>query len=148
MNLVKSFRCMLFSPAVLWLSASCVPQTAIEKKDVDRAEAFDRVKPVLERNCVHCHSAIRLPGMPSLDNTKTLAGLIGTGKLIVPGKPDQSRFYLVTTFSDTQTGAMPPTGHAMTGSEVAILREWIQVGAPVPAEVIDLKGVGRSPRSR
>ena len=130
------------------LAASCAPQTAVEKQEDHRADAFDRVKPVLERNCVHCHASIRLPGMPSLSDTKTLAGLIGPGKLIVPGKPEQSRFYLVTTLSDEQAGAMPPSGHAMTPGEVALLREWIREGAALPSEVTELHPKGTAPRSR
>jgi len=138
---------LTISAAILF-AVSCASQTAVEKQDDVSASAFARVKPVLERNCVHCHSVNRLPGMPSLTDTQTLAGLIGPGKLIVPGKPEQSRFYLVTTLADNQTGAMPPTGHAISPREVAILREWIQGGAELPSEVIQLQGVGRSPRSR
>lgn len=132
----------------LMLAVSCASRTGDGKQDTYSAAAFDRVKPVLERNCVHCHSVNRLPGMPSLTDTNALSHLIGSGKLIVPGKPEQSRFYLVTTLSDDQAGAMPPTGHAISPREVAILREWIQGGAELPSDVIPLQGVGRSPRSR
>lgn len=110
--------------------------------------SFARVKPVLERNCVHCHGANRLPGMPSLTDTKSLASLIGPGKLIVPGNPGQSRFYQVTTFSDSQAGAMPPTGHAIGRNEAEILRDWIQAGAPLPEEPVKLSPQGTAPRSR
>lgn len=110
--------------------------------------SFTEVKPALERNCVHCHAAIRLPVMPSLTDTKALAGLIGPGKLIVPGKPGQSRFYLVTTFSDDQAGAMPPTGDAIPPRDVTVLREWIQGEAPLQKETVKLNPEGTAPRSR
>ena len=132
----------------LLLAVSCASRTGVGKEDNDSAAAFARVKPVLERNCVHCHAAIRLPGMPSMTDTKALASLIGSGKLIVPGKPEQSRFYLVTTLSDEQAGAMPPTGHAMSRNEVTVLREWIQGGAELPDDIIKFNPVGVSPRSR
>lgn len=138
---------VLLTLGALLFAVSCVSQPPAE--DCDKPESsFARVKPVLERNCVHCHADIRLPGMPSLTDTKALASLIGPANLIVPGQPEQSRFYLVTTLSDDQAGAMPPTGHAIKASEVTILREWIQGGAGLPSEVIELKGTGRSPRSR
>jgi hypothetical protein len=86
--------------------------------------------------------------MPSLTDTKALASLIGPSNLIVPGKPGQSRFYLVTTLSDEQAGAMPPTGHAMPQRDVAVLREWIQEGAPLPDVPIRFNPEGISPRSR
>ncbi len=140
-------RGLLLSSAVLFV-ISCATQTEVEIQDNDNAAAFAKVKPVLERNCVHCHAAIRLPGMPSLTDTKALAGLIGPNNLIVPRNPEKSRFYVVVTLADNQAGAMPPTGHAMSTREVATLREWIQRGAALPSETIILKGEGRSPRSR
>ena len=132
---------------ILLLTASCAPQYAVEKHD-HRAVSFARVKPVLEHSCVHCHGANRLPGMPSLTDTRALAGLIGTGNLIVPGKPGQSRFYVVATLSDYQAGAMPPTGHALSPEDANILKEWIQNGATLPAETVKLEPKGISPRSR
>lgn len=129
----------------LLIAASCAMPAG--NKD-DASSSFARVKPVLERNCVHCHASIRLPGMPSLNDTNALAGLIGPDKLIVPGKPDQSRFYVVVTLSDEQPGAMPPTGHAITPKEVATLRQWIQDGARLPAENTMMHPDGISPRSR
>ncbi len=144
---VPLLRGLFLSGAVLFVF-SCATQTKVEIQDHENSAAFAKVKPALERNCVHCHATIRLPGMPSLTDTKALAGLIGPNKLIVPGKPEKSRFYVVVTLADNQAGAMPPTGHAMSTREVATLREWIQLGAPLPSETIILEGKGRSPRSR
>lgn len=137
----------LITLGTLLLAVSCASQPPAEVGDKPDA-SFARVKPVLERNCVHCHAAIRLPGMPSLTDTKALASLIGPANLIVPGKPEQSRFYLVTTLSDDLAGAMPPTGHAMPRRDVAILREWIQGGASLPNVPIPFNPEGTSPRSR
>ena len=109
--------------------------------------AFQRVLPLLETNCVHCHGAQRLPTMPALADTKVLATLIGPGKLIVPGSPESSRFFQVVALSDNQAGAMPPTGHGISKSEVETLRKWIQSGAPLPAENLILKPRGMGPRS-
>jgi len=109
--------------------------------------AFQRVLPLLETNCVHCHGVQRLPTMPALADTKALAALIGPGKLIVPGSPESSRFFQVVTLPDNQAGAMPPTGHGISKSEVGTLRKWIQSGAPLPAENLILKPRGMGPRS-
>lgn len=110
--------------------------------------SFDKVRPVLEGSCVHCHGAIRLPTMPSFNSTKALASITGPGKLIVPGAPEKSRFYQVMTLSDDQAGAMPPTGHGLDPKELAIIRQWILEGAKVPQEDITLIPHGQSPRSR
>ncbi|MFM2198301.1 MAG: hypothetical protein RLZZ505_1733 [Verrucomicrobiota bacterium] len=130
---------------VILIAASCAMPTVGKSA---ASSSFARVKPVLERNCVHCHASIRLPGMPSLDDTNSIADLIGPDKLIVPGKPDQSRLFVVVTLSDTQPGAMPPTGHAISPKEVATLRDWIQDGAPLPEQNVKLHPVGIAPRSR
>lgn len=132
---------------ILLLVGSCAPQASVEKRD-DGASSFARVQPVLERNCVHCHAANRLPGMPSLTDTQALSRLIGTNNLIVPGKPEQSRFYVVATLSDDQAGAMPPTGHALNRQDTQILKEWIQQGAALPEEPVKLQPKGTAPRSR
>ena len=94
--------------------------------------AFMPVQAVLETNCVHCHGDTRLSTMPSIHDSRALAKLIGSGKWIVPGKPEQSRFFQVVTFPDQVPGAMPPTGHAISKRDVATLRQWIASGAIVP----------------
>jgi hypothetical protein len=86
--------------------------------------------------------------MPSLTDTQALSRLIGTNNLIVPGKPEQSRFYVVATLTDDQAGAMPPTGHALNRQDTQILKEWIQQGAALPEKPLKLQPKGTSPRSR
>ena len=86
--------------------------------------------------------------MPSFASTRDLAALTGPGKLIVPGAPEQSRFFQVVTMSDSDIGAMPPTGHALTSREVAVLKSWIAGGADLPEGNVALRPHGRAPRSR
>ena len=110
---------------------------------------FAQARKVIERNCVHCHGANRLATMPSYNDTGALAKLRGPGKWIVPGQPEASRFLQVVTLSNSQPGAMPPTGHAITKDEVATLRAWIAAGAPLPeGPPILLTPHGTPPRSR
>ncbi len=109
--------------------------------------SFVKVRPVLERSCVHCHAAGRIPGMPSLTSTRALSELTGPGNLIVPGFPERSRFFQVVTLSNRQTGAMPPTGHALSKPDIAALRTWILEGALVPDQRSDLTPKGLVPRS-
>jgi hypothetical protein len=109
--------------------------------------SFASVRPVLERNCTHCHGLERLAGMPPFPNTGELARLIGPKNWIVPGHPERSRFLLVVKLADEAAGAMPPTGHAISRPEIEALRDWIAVGAPVPqGEPIALAPRGPGPR--
>lgn len=98
----------------------------------EKPGSFASVQPVLETNCVHCHGKNRLSNMPSFDDTRAFGKLIGKSNWIVPGHPEQSRFFQVVTLNDEQPGAMPPTGHAIKPSEVEILRAWIAAGARLP----------------
>ena len=86
------------------------------------AGSFASVRPVLESNCVHCHGPNRLSHMPAFSDTRALARLIGPANWIVPGHPERSRFFHVVTLADGQSGAMPPTGHAISRTETARLR--------------------------
>lgn len=87
--------------------------------------------------------------MPSYNDTGALAKLRGPGNWIVPGQPESSRFLQVVTLSDSQPGAMPPTGHAISKDEIATLRAWIAAGAPLPdGPPILLTPHGTPPRSR
>jgi hypothetical protein len=112
------------------------------------AAAFTHVQAVLEANCVHCHGDNRLSTMPSIHDSHALVSLIGSGKWVVPGKPEQSRFFQVVTFPDQVPGAMPPTGHAISKQDVATLRQWITAGAKVPpGPTIQFTPRGEMPRS-
>jgi mono/diheme cytochrome c family protein len=114
-----------------------------------REDSFAAAQVVLERNCVHCHGEIRLPQMPSIATSQSLGDLIGPGKWVVPGKPEESRLFQVVTLNDDQAGAMPPTGHKVTEPEIAKLRAWILDGAKIPADApVTFKPRGVAPRSR
>lgn len=113
-----------------------------------RAGSFASVRPVLERHCVHCHGAGRLPHMIAFNDTSLLEALKGPGKWIQPGKPEDSRFYQVVAASDEQPGAMPPTGHAISRTDVSVIRAWIEAGAPLPpGEPVTLEPRGELSRS-
>ena len=122
--------------------ASCSLVSPLPK---DEAAAFAKVQAVLETNCVQCHGKHHYQEMPAFTSTKSLAGLIGPGKWIVPGKPDQSRFFTVVTFPGEAWGAMPPTGHSISKQDVSILRAWIKAGAKIPAGNQPLKPRGDLP---
>jgi mono/diheme cytochrome c family protein len=112
------------------------------------ATSFNQARVVIEASCVHCHGSQRIAGMPSFASTQDLAALTGPGKMIVPGVPEQSRFFQVVTMSDSEIGAMPPTGHALTPQEVEVLKTWIAAGAELPEKNVALRPHGRAPRSR
>ena len=143
-------------PAATWNLAFVVLSLALTNcRHLDSATtdpgpaSFVAARAVLETNCVHCHGDSRLQGMPPIDTTRLLARIIGPGNFIVPGQPEQSRFFQVVTFPDEIPNAMPPTGHAIRQAEVEALRTWILAGAPLPSGPSQkLHPQGEAPRSR
>jgi hypothetical protein len=80
---------------------------------------------VLETNCANagCHAG---PGYYSFDvkNPSTLR----VAKVIQAGKADDSEI-----IRRVESGAMPLGGSKLPAADIAILRQWIDAGAPVPA---------------
>lgn len=110
--------------------------------------SFESVRPVLERDCLHCHGDARLPHMVSFADTTALSKLRGPRLWIWPGHPGKSRLYQVITAPDTMPNAMPPTGHAIDPAQVEAIRAWIAAGAPLPAAPEKLRPLGEGIRSR
>jgi cytochrome c5 len=151
LNLKSCLRGALGLVIVISLS-SCkapAPPVAPVMAKADGAVGFAKVRPVLEKNCVHCHGENRLSHMPSFSDTAALSKLIASRTWIIPGHPEISRFYQVVVLADSQPGAMPPTGHAIAKKDTETLRKWILDGAPMPdGEPYSLMPKGSAPRSR
>ena len=96
---------------------------------------FNRdVRPILSKNCFACHGSdaakrarklrldVRAVALKPLDD--------GTTPL-VPGDPDQSELFQRIT-ADDDHGRMPPkkNGPRLREAEVAVLKRWIEQGAP------------------
>jgi len=85
------------------------------------------VKPFLTHYCVDCHGADKTKAGVKLDSYKSM--MEGSKKkVIVPGKPDQSRLILVLTGHGKQ---MPPKKYSAhpTTKEIAVVQAWIAAGA-------------------
>src|SRR5437879_5323534 len=97
------------------------------------APDFERdVQPIFQKNCVGCHGPDQQMNSFRLDR-KSIAFRGGTRTVIVPGSSESSRLYLRLT--GTKFGnRMPPTG-PLKGEEVAVIKAWIDGGAPWPEEL-------------
>lgn len=132
--------------AISWLCSGCADGG---REFLGTKGSFSTARSVIEANCVHCHGKDRLTNMPAFSDSHSLGRLVGANNWIVPGHPERSRFFQVVTLGDTETGAMPPTGHAIGAAEVETLRAWIAAGAPIPSgPPIVLQPRGDGPRSR
>jgi hypothetical protein len=114
---------------ILAISAAAIPLPA-QTSDFTLFE--NKIRPVLTAKCYGCHSSkLKAPmGGLALD---TKAGLLAggaAGKVIVPGKPQESRLLKALSYSDPNL-QMPPTGK-LGDNVIADFEQWIAAGAPDP----------------
>ena len=90
--------------------------------------ATGRVRDLLADKCLTCHSLD--PKKGGLDLTRRSLALQGgkDGPAIVPGEPDESPMIV-----RVEAGEMPP-GRPLKPEESALLRAWVEAGAPYEVE--------------
>ena len=83
------------------------------------------VMPILQNSCVKCHGGQKTE--KGLDMTTYNALMAGSqrGAVVVPGNAAQSSLiHLVSN------GNMPKQGQKLTASQIQILTDWVNAGAP------------------
>jgi len=96
----------------------------------DGESLFSRhIEPLLEENCVRCHGE-KEKGELKLDSREAAlrAGESGFAA-IVPGDAEGSEL-IYRVESEDKVERMPPKGEALDPEEIALLRRWIDDGAP------------------
>ncbi|MCZ6794561.1 MAG: DUF1549 domain-containing protein [Planctomycetota bacterium] len=104
-----------------------------EDEGIATAKAFDAiVAPLLARRCLGCHNSSALKG--KLDLSRRDSALRGgeNGRVIVPGKPEESRLWEYVL-----EGEMPPR-KPLPGEEKRVIRRWIARGAVWGTSPIDV----------
>jgi mono/diheme cytochrome c family protein len=86
------------------------------------------IRPILTEHCHRCHSRQLVKGGLRLDAPSLARQGGDSGEIIVPGKSDASELLRRVSTSDVEE-RMPPDGDALTESQVAAIREWIDQGA-------------------
>ncbi|MFM8619031.1 MAG: PSD1 and planctomycete cytochrome C domain-containing protein [Opitutaceae bacterium] len=99
---------------------------------------YDRdIRPILSNHCFQCHGpddAKRKGGL-RLDTEAGARGATKSGALaVVPGKPADSELLHRLTARDADEVMPPPvTKKPLDPAQIALLRRWIEQGAPQPA---------------
>ncbi|MFP6764472.1 MAG: c-type cytochrome domain-containing protein [Planctomycetaceae bacterium] len=109
-----------------------------EKLNLGRPVSFvDDIQDILDINCIACHNEAIRESKLSLESAEDMLKGGKRGPSIVPGKPDESLFYLVA--SRQKTPHMPPLPNkveatALTPRELGLVRTWIAEGAKGAAD--------------
>jgi hypothetical protein len=85
----------------------------------------DDVLPILQNRCVSCHGGERTEEGLVLNTYQGVLAGSWNGSMIEPGSADES--YLV---EQIVSGEMPKRGPRLLPSEIRIISEWIDLGAP------------------
>ncbi|GIX00107.1 MAG: hypothetical protein KatS3mg111_3439 [Pirellulaceae bacterium] len=147
--MIRRFPCSAFLPHGVLLvvvatstiiATTCwgqpAPPTGQREAEVDvaTAEWFEKqVRPLLAENCFSCHSEAfgNRKGGLALDSRPAMLEGGDSGPAIVPGEPDAS---LLIEAVRRESYEMPPDKE-LSHSQIEVLVEWIQRGAPWPATV-------------
>ncbi len=130
--------CIRIIPSLL--TAVCLFTWPAHAQEGEQAIDFNKqVRPIFAKHCFKCHGAIKQKSGLRLDQKEdAMRGGVG-GKIIEPGKPDDSELiYLVTTEDPEEI--MPPKGEALSDKEIDILTAWIEQGANWPDEPVSKDG--------
>ena len=151
------------SKLLLALLCLAIPGISLKAEDIDFAT---QIYPFIKSGCVTCHSPpyedergrTRKPKADIILATKE--GILNSvdendEKILVPGKPDESRMLEVTKLPLSDDMHFPPEGKApqWTDAEKDLFAKWIAAGAdfgdwtedPAPREGIEWDGEEKAP---
>lgn len=110
-----------------------LPAAAVSAEE-DLAFFESKIRPLLAERCYECHSAraSKVKGGLLLDSREGVQKGGDSGPVLVQGEPGKSLLMKVLSYRDSDL-QMPPEGK-LADSEIALLREWIERGAPDPRD--------------
>ena len=125
---------MRFTPSSSWayhLTSSCIlfAASVTQAASTDAVDFAKDIWPVLERSCLDCHGGKDTFSNLEVNTPEALLEGGDLGKVIVPGKPDESPLLTRTELPQDDLDYMPVEGEGLTEEETAALRLWIEEGA-------------------
>lgn len=92
---------------------------------------FNRdIRPILNGNCMACHGGVKQAGNVSFSYREQALGKGKSGRpTVVPGSPGQSELIARVASTNPET-RMPLHRAALKPEQIALLRQWIEEGAP------------------
>ncbi len=118
-----------FVLAVALMASGMFPGARVH---ADSTPNFDsQIVPILQKNCLACHSSAAKMGGFILENYAALMKGGAHGAVIVPGKADQSR--LILMLEGTVQPRMPFGADPLPAADIATMKAWVEGGAPGPA---------------
>ncbi|HET6422719.1 MAG TPA: c-type cytochrome domain-containing protein [Planctomycetaceae bacterium] len=95
-----------------------------------RVSFAKQVAPVFAQRCVACHNARTAKGRFNLETFANMMKGGESGPSIVPGKGGDSNLCI-----EIESGSMPKDADPLTPEQIAVVKKWIDLGAPLDAGV-------------
>jgi len=87
------------------------------------------IKPIMVAHCNECHNADKMKADLRLDSYEAIMKGSKFGAVVVPGDPEESTFYYLTTFPVDDPDRMPKDGDPLTTEQIQLIHDWIAQGA-------------------
>jgi hypothetical protein len=91
------------------------------------------VQPIFERSCSRCHGAAQQSGQLRLDSKESVLHGGASHGVVKPGDAENSTLY--QRVAGIGPEARMPLGSELPDAEIALLKRWIEQGAPWPDEL-------------
>lgn len=126
------YRCVTKAAlTALFATAASVHSPALDQGD---GFAFfeGKIRPLLAERCFECHSSSskKIKGGLTLDSRERVLKGGDSGPAIAPGSPEKSLLIKAIRYGDKDL-QMPPK-HQLALAEIALLEDWVKMGAPDP----------------
>ncbi len=146
------FNLLVCGIAALWCASAFAQESKPEAAKPKEVVTYkDHVAPILRKHCGNCHNPDKATSDLNVLTYQTLISGGSSGEAISPGSPDQSLLYRAVTHAAEPF--MPPGRPKLADAELAVIRKWIELGAPETAVSaaklsirkveIDLSSVGK-----
>jgi uncharacterized membrane protein/mono/diheme cytochrome c family protein len=112
------------------LASMGAPGAALSGKQVEDLNL--EVRTILAHNCYSCHGEAKSKGELRLDKKEFVMKGGEDGPVIIAGDPAKSELIRRITLPVGHKEAMPTKGKRLTENEIAVLKFWIEKGAPYP----------------
>jgi len=124
-------RMRSFIIAILFPTLSFV--TVVSAAPAPKAPTYSQVRAIFAGKCLSCHDAKEAESDLVMETYASLMKGGEKGRDIIPGKADESR--LVQQIEHRAKPFMPPPkkADALPAVEIALIRAWIDAGAPGPS---------------
>lgn len=105
----------------------------------DKIDFAKSIQPILETRCLDCHGAKKHKADLRLDSKDALLKGGEDGKVVEPGKAEESELYKRVILPKDSDDIMPPKGEPLSKEQTDLIKQWINEGANWP-DGLTLKG--------